>query len=155
MITSLVSKLTNGMLWWLVVPTAFLLISLTVLVGAYARVAWNANEVSYEGPFGKLTAKIENIQTRIQNAYSVLDQQQSQLNLASSQLEKLLNEMRTPTATELQNSSISFNAEEVSKIIKNINNQSETLIEQKKNLMDINSDLQQFKLKLQDYTKIH
>ncbi len=147
------------MLWWLVIPTAALISSVAILACGYAWVAWHATEVSIDSSVGKITAKIEDMQIRVQSAYAFLDQQQAQLQTYSEGLEKLLNDLKL---TEIKNSgSTQLRASipetkivtDINGIITNLKLQSGQLINQKQNLESVKYNLQQFKQELSDYSK--
>jgi peptidoglycan hydrolase CwlO-like protein len=161
MLQSLFDKMTNKMLWWLVIPTAILISALAILTGAYARVAWNANKVSYEGPFGTLTANIENAQSQVQETSAFLEQQQTQLKLYSNQIEKLLSRMKyqdsTNSVSAKQQASgyIAETVTDLSGIATNLKVQSNMVVDQKKKLEAVSHDLQQFKQELNQHSEYY
>lgn len=163
MLQALIDKITNGMLWWLVIPIALLILSLAFLTGAYTRFIWNAKEVSVESQFGKITAQIDTFQNQIQNATSFLNQQQAQLRSNTGKLEKLLINITTKgsiyssTNQIKQSSSVLERYEpktitDLADVVTNLKAQSDALIDQKQKLEIISHGLQQFRQELTQYS---
>ena len=167
MMQALFQKMTNWMLWWLVIAVATLIIAIAALAGAYAHVVWKANEVSYEGQFGTFTAKIDNFESQIQNTTLSLDQQQAQLKYNSEKLEKLLNnfkktENKHPSSAQppvqtilMQPGYTSDTVTDLSDVVKNLKTQSNSLIDQRQKLEAIGHGLQQVKQELNQYSEDH
>jgi methyl-accepting chemotaxis protein len=145
MVNAFINKMTSGMLWLVVIPTAFLIVMLSCLIGSYACVVWRSNEVSYEGAFGKFSARANNLETKLNEALAV-----------NAQLNKTVDELKIPLDTLKKSSAqLPLSSKQIlngiNSVNNNLNSQSNLLKSQKEKLEAVSQEVMYFK---QDLKKV-
>ncbi len=137
MIKELLRKMTPSMIWTIIILTA---IAILMPVGAYTYVILKSDQITYEGVFGKISAKVSTLQVQLDKALHVNDE----LTKTVSQLEQNLEDIKKicdiPTHPASFNQSANNLSDKFLDIKKSLNVQSELLGKQKIGLESINRD---------------
>lgn len=145
MLEGLFSKMTSRMLWCLIIPVAIFILALSGLITSYGAVVWNSDQVSYEGSFGKISAKASTLQTRLDDALKSNKELTDTVNHLKQNL-KDLKDLCIPSAAytgpEQKENILSNKFIDINKSLKN---QSDLLDQQKIELKSISNDVMQFK----------
>lgn len=148
MFRALFEKMTNGMLWFIVIPTAALFLSLAALAGSYARIAWDANNINLNAGRVEVASNIRNIDQGIQSLSNFINQQQNnnnkQMEMVSAKLTLTKNSHPTIAPQTTAQAVAGLN-----EAIIRIKNQSNQLAEQQRNIQAVKDELNQLKQELQ------
>ena len=144
MLGSSFEKMSDGMKWFIVLPTSLLLLSVSWFVFSFTT---NIKSVSFEPGKGKITfntSAIDDALTKTQKLSDYLDQQQKGLVFQQNKVNEKLNLAKTDPKKFLNND-INTAIAGLNKATTGIKNQSAQLTEQQNNLKALQEELMQLK----------
>jgi uncharacterized protein (DUF3084 family) len=147
MLKSIFERVNKGMQWFLVIPSAILILALSWLVISYTCIMMHSNKVDVKIGQIEIGSKVRDVSAGLQNFSDYLDQQQTAVH---RELDKVTAKLKlattNPTAFEAQKTQTAVTG--LTQAVNGLKIASDKISDQQKNIKSLRDEVEQLKQEL-------